>query len=188
MTIQICISLNTSIKTGIKTKVETKLQRNDLVHVFLFVYMTFTCHFIIISVFISEKRSKIMKRKHENSQSENLVLKNNPAHYFNESEISDIRISLLEWYDKNKRTLPWRTLAEDFENTDDNKRGYAVWVSEIMLQQTQVATVIEYYKKWMKKWPTMQDLAKSSLDEINQAWAVLFDCVTFWSCYRKQNH
>ena len=76
MTIQICISLNTSIKTGIKTKVETKLQRNDLVHVFLFVYMTFTCHFIIISVFISEKRSKIMKRKHENSQSENLALKN----------------------------------------------------------------------------------------------------------------
>ena len=42
-----------------------------------------------------------------------------------------------------------------------------------MLQQTQVATVIEYYKKWMKKWPTMQDLAKSSLDEVNQAWAGL---------------
>ena len=45
MTIQICISLNTSIKTGIKTKVETKLQRNDLVHVFLFVYMTFNLSF-----------------------------------------------------------------------------------------------------------------------------------------------
>ena len=46
-----------------------------------------------------------MKRKHENSQSENLDLKNNAVHYFNESEISDIRISLLEWYDQNKRTF-----------------------------------------------------------------------------------
>ena len=98
----------------------------------------------------------------------------------------DIRQSLLDWYDENKRTLPWRTISEDFENTDDNKRGYAVWVSEIMLQQTQVATVIEYYKKWISKWPTMQDLAQATLDEVNQAWAGLgVNSVPFSVFYRK---
>ena len=93
---------------------------------------------------------------------------NNESHYFGDTEISDIRPSLLNWYDENKRTLPWRSIAEDYENTDDNRRGYAVWVSEIMLQQTQVATVIEYYKKWMKKWPSMQDLSLATLDEVIQ--------------------
>ena len=44
-------------------------------------------------------------------------------------------------------------------------RGYAVLVSEIMLQQTRVATVIEYYVKWMTKWPTIQDLARADLGE-----------------------
>ena len=78
---------------------------------------------------------------------------------------------MLDWYEGNKRTLPWRTLA--IEEKDPNRRGYAVWVSEIMLQQTQVATVIEYYNKWMAKWPTMEDLAKATLDEVNQAWAGL---------------
>nr|XP_022313295.1 adenine DNA glycosylase-like isoform X2 [Crassostrea virginica] len=42
-----------------------------------------------------------------------------------------------------------------------------------MLQQTQVATVVEYYKRWMKKWPTLQDLAKASLEEVNEMWAGL---------------
>ena len=46
-------------------------------------------------------------------------------------------------------------------------RGYAVLVSEIMLQQTRVATVIEYYVKWMTKWPTIQDLARADLGEGN---------------------
>ena len=117
-----------------------------------------------------EKTSKKLKKCETNSDSNQ---ENSPTHYFKESEISDIRQSLLDWYDKNKRTLPWRTISEDFENTDDNKRGYAVWVSEIMLQQTQVATVIEYYNKWIEKWPTMQDLAQATLDEVNQAWAGL---------------
>uniref|UniRef100_A0A671US09 Adenine DNA glycosylase n=1 Tax=Sparus aurata TaxID=8175 RepID=A0A671US09_SPAAU len=48
-----------------------------------------------------------------------------------------------------------------------------VWVSEIMLQQTQVATVIDYYNKWMKRWPTVQDLAAATLEEVNQMWAGL---------------
>ncbi|NXU58147.1 MUTYH glycosylase, partial [Turnix velox] len=49
----------------------------------------------------------------------------------------------------------------------------AVWVSEIMLQQTQVATVIDYYNRWMQKWPTLQALAQASLEEVNELWAGL---------------
>ena len=54
------------------------------------------------------------------------------------------RASLLSWYDASCRTLPWRTAAKEEEDPDI--RGYRVWVSEVMLQQTQVATVIQYYK------------------------------------------
>ncbi|KNE59139.1 A/G-specific adenine glycosylase [Allomyces macrogynus ATCC 38327] len=53
------------------------------------------------------------------------------------------------------------------------QRAYEVWVSEIMCQQTQVATVIPYYQRWMAKWPTIFDLAKTDLEEVNQVWAGL---------------
>lgn len=69
-------------------------------------------------------------------------------HDFSIDEISKIQKKLLSWYDKNQRVLPWRSTAKD--EGDSNKRGYAVWVSEIMLQQTQVATVISYFNKWIK--------------------------------------
>ncbi|XP_013406730.1 adenine DNA glycosylase-like [Lingula anatina] len=80
-----------------------------------------------------------------------------------------IRRDLLSWYDVNKRDLPWRKVSSH----DINQRAYAVWVSEIMLQQTQVATVIDYYNKWMKRWPTLQHLAKATLEEVNEMWAGL---------------
>ncbi len=67
---------------------------------------------------------------------------------------------LLNWYNKNKRTLPWR----------GHRDPYAVWVSEIMLQQTRVETVIPYFKKWMKLFPTMRALAKASEREVLNAW------------------
>ena len=87
------------------------------------------------------------------------------------SEIPELRDQLLTWYDKNKRILPWRTIAES--EKDDDVRGYSVWVSEIMLQQTQVATVIDYYKKWMAKWPDTRTLATATLDEVNEMWSGL---------------
>ena len=69
-----------------------------------------------------------------------------PRHLFSsEAEIDKFRTALLKWYDVNKRTLPWRSVAET--ETDPDVRVYSVWVSEVMLQQTQVATVIEYYKR-----------------------------------------
>lgn len=65
-------------------------------------------------------------------------------HEFTEEELVSVRSSLLTWYDHNCRTLPWRTAA--LEVKDPDVRGYMVWVSEVMLQQTQVSTVISYYK------------------------------------------
>ncbi|XP_028418066.1 adenine DNA glycosylase-like [Dendronephthya gigantea] len=92
-------------------------------------------------------------------------------HAFTPQEIENLRQQLLDWYDVNKRDLPWRRLGA--QEKDRNRRGYAVWVSEVMLQQTQVATVIEYYNKWMKRWPSLEDLAKASLEEVNEMWAGL---------------
>lgn len=67
---------------------------------------------------------------------------------------------LLEWYWANARDLPWRR----------TKDPYAVWVSEAMLQQTQVVTVSPYYARWMERFPTVEDLAASHLDEALAIW------------------
>ncbi len=72
--------------------------------------------------------------------------------------------TLLAWYDRNRRQLPWR--AEAGEKPDP----YAVWLSEIMLQQTTVATVQGYFDAFMARWPTVYDLAAASLDEVLHAW------------------
>ena len=92
-------------------------------------------------------------------------------HDFTESDTDYLRSKLLLWYDQNARSLPWRTRSKT--ETNDNVRGYSVLVSEVMLQQTQVVTVIDYYNKWMDKWPTTAALSKASLDEVNQVWAGL---------------
>ncbi|XP_027603057.2 adenine DNA glycosylase isoform X2 [Pipra filicauda] len=93
-------------------------------------------------------------------------------HHFSDlAEVEALRKNLLAWYDRCKRDLPWRALAAT--EPDADRRGYAVWVSEIMLQQTQVATVIDYYNRWMQKWPTLQALAQASLEEVNELWAGL---------------
>ncbi|XP_077190082.1 adenine DNA glycosylase isoform X2 [Paroedura picta] len=86
-------------------------------------------------------------------------------------EIEVFRKRLLAWYNNCKRDLPWRKLAA--AEADADRRAYAVWVSEVMLQQTQVASVINYYNRWMQKWPTLQDLAGASLEEVNELWSGL---------------
>ena len=67
---------------------------------------------------------------------------------------------LLNWYRKNKRSLPWRGDSD----------AYAVWVSEIMLQQTRVETVIPYFESWMRRFPTAKDLAQASEQEVLNIW------------------
>ncbi len=68
--------------------------------------------------------------------------------------------SLLRWYDAVKISLPWRGVNDP----------YQIWLSEIMLQQTRVAVVKEYYKNWLEKFPTIETLAEASLDEVLKAW------------------
>ncbi|XVE72617.1 hypothetical protein DITRI_Ditri11bG0052400 [Diplodiscus trichospermus] len=96
---------------------------------------------------------------------------------FSEQDTQKIRASLLEWYDKNQRDLPWRTRIKSGNGKnikeEEEERAYGVWVSEVMLQQTRVQTVIDYYNRWMQKWPTLQHLAQASLEEVNEMWAGL---------------
>jgi A/G-specific adenine glycosylase len=74
---------------------------------------------------------------------------------------------LLTWYDRHRRTLPWRAPA------GERTEPYLVWLSEIMLQQTTVATVGDYYRRFVKRWPTVEALAEAPLDEVLSAWAGL---------------
>lgn len=78
---------------------------------------------------------------------------------FSDTDIQKIRVSLLGWYGLNFRDLPWRVAEDDVE-----KRAYRVWVSEVMLQQTRVQTVIDYFYRWMHKWPTLLHLSQASLE------------------------
>lgn len=80
--------------------------------------------------------------------------------------------NLLAWYDKNGRELPWR--IKNYGGMQNlTPDPYSVWLSEIMLQQTVVATVKDYYAKFTKKWPTVKDLAAAEQDEVLTAWAGL---------------
>lgn len=79
---------------------------------------------------------------------------------WSENKIQAFQKTLLDWYDQNKRDLPWR----------QDKNPYHVWVSEIMLQQTQVQTVIPYYQRFMQQFPTVQSLAEANEDNLMKAW------------------
>lgn len=70
------------------------------------------------------------------------------------------RGALLAWYAVHGRSLPWR-------RSDD---PYAIWIAEMMLQQTRVATVVPYYERWLARFPTLADLARASLAEVLELW------------------
>ena len=74
---------------------------------------------------------------------------------------------LLDWYDSERRDLPWRSAPGRFADP------YHVWLSEVMLQQTTVKAVVPYYLKFLQRWPTVKDLAAASLDDVLAAWAGL---------------
>lgn len=75
-------------------------------------------------------------------------------------KIDDFRRTLLNWYDQEKRDLPWRR----------SNNPYHIWVSEIMLQQTQVQTVIPYYYRFLEWFPTVEALAHAKEDKLLKAW------------------
>ena len=76
------------------------------------------------------------------------------------SKIAPLVPLLLNWFSTNARDLPWRRTRDP----------YAIWVSEIMLQQTQVKTVLPYWERWMKQLPTIASLAKASPEKIHKLW------------------
>lgn len=71
---------------------------------------------------------------------------------------------MLDWYSSSGRTLPWR------QKTKRHSSPYHVWISEIMLQQTTVSTVIPYFNKFIVRWPTLNDFAEASLDAVLHMW------------------
>ena len=80
-----------------------------------------------------------------------------------EDDIQEMRVALLAWYRAHKRDLPWRTTRDP----------YRIWVSEIMLQQTRVAAVLEHYRLFLAAFPTVQALAAASDVEVLALWSGL---------------
>ena len=89
-------------------------------------------------------------------------MKSPKSEYFKltENELTEFRSEILSWYNQHKRKLPWRT--------DPNL--YKTVVSEFMLQQTRVITVLPYFKKWLKTFPDFRSLAKAREEKVLKAW------------------
>ncbi|HLR51489.1 MAG TPA: A/G-specific adenine glycosylase [Candidatus Avamphibacillus sp.] len=83
-----------------------------------------------------------------------------PAMVLRNFNISQFQEDLLNWYDENKRDLPWRK----------DQDPYKVWVSEIMLQQTKVDTVIPYFHRFMEQFPNVYELASAEEEKVLKAW------------------
>lgn len=79
-------------------------------------------------------------------------------------EIEQLHTNLLEWFRSNGRSLPWRKKGAS---------AYERWISEIMLQQTRVETVLPYFEKFIRTFPTVSDLAKADVDQVQEMWAGL---------------
>ena len=77
--------------------------------------------------------------------------------------MANLTDNLLNWYDQNKRSLPWRT-------NKNTSNPYYVWISEIMLQQTNANTVVNYYKKFILNWPNIYFLSKTKLENVLFIW------------------
>ena len=77
-----------------------------------------------------------------------------------EAKARRIRQRLIRWYENHKRQMPWRDIDDP----------YRIWLSEVMLQQTQVKTVIPYFHRFLKRFPTIQDLAYADLEEVLKLW------------------
>lgn len=152
---------------------------------------------IVVSKHTSSTTTQHSKRKRHQSAPDSsieplVVVPDVEDCVFRDRDVDVVRKALLEWYDGNHRILPWRRNAlskrpvADVEK-EQRARGvvaapldlgqddfiYYVWVCEIMSQQTQISRVCEYFSKWIRKWPTVRDLAGATQDEVNDMWAGL---------------
>lgn len=80
-----------------------------------------------------------------------------------EPRTARLQTLLLDWFATAQRDLPWRRTRDP----------YAIWLSEVMLQQTQVVTVIPYWKRYLERFPTVEDLARAPLDDVLALWSGL---------------
>ena len=83
-----------------------------------------------------------------------------PGRLIATSDLSEFAARLLTWMEQARRDLPWRR----------NRTPYAVWISEVMLQQTQVATVSPYFERWLNRFPDIAALAAAPLDDVLKQW------------------
>lgn len=115
------------------------------------------------------RRQRLAKeRRSSSSNAAAQVTEEDMEDLFSDVEIQKMRVSLLAWYGLNRRDLPWRVSLPEANDEDDvEKRAYRVWVSEVMLQQTRVQTVVDYFNRWMLKWPTLLHLSTASLEVYN---------------------
>ncbi len=84
----------------------------------------------------------------------------NPSTEITTAAIERFQKKVFSFYEKNKRDLPWRKTTDPFR----------ILLSELMLQQTQVKRVVQYYEKWIEKWPTVETFAAASLPEVLRMW------------------
>ncbi|BEI82151.1 hypothetical protein CcaverHIS002_0300190 [Cutaneotrichosporon cavernicola] len=95
------------------------------------------------------------------------------SEYHSVNAVAEKQQKLLDWFEdvRDARGMPWRKRYDAAATAEEKgQRAYEIWVSEVMLQQTQVATVIDYWNRWMARWPTIADLAKADLEEVNAVW------------------
>lgn len=84
-------------------------------------------------------------------------------------ETADLSDTLLDWYDRHARVMPWRAPPRSGQRADP----YRVWMSEVMLQQTTVAAVKDYFERFTSRWPTINDLAAADDADVMAEWAGL---------------
>ncbi|MES0809584.1 A/G-specific adenine glycosylase [Roseibium sp. SCPC15] len=85
---------------------------------------------------------------------------------------ASLATTLLHWYDRHARKLPWRVSPQD-RKLGEIPDPYKIWLSEVMLQQTTVAAVKDYFQKFTRTWPTVEDLASAEEEDVMKAWAGL---------------
>eukprot|EP01084_Bolivina_argentea_P173449 300425_1 len=101
-------------------------------------------------------------------------------HEFSAEHANVLRTTLVDWYYRTRRKLPWRGDEPPWLGGDCGEGAtaiepspYGTWVSEVMLQQTQVATVVAFYERWMQRFPTIQALADANPEDVKLAWSGL---------------
>ncbi|MEL6160572.1 MAG: A/G-specific adenine glycosylase [Cyanobacteria bacterium J06623_5] len=102
----------------------------------------------------------LARSKAANTQSQSSVEISLPGFVLSGADVLVLRQSLLSWYRIHGRALPWR----------ETRDPYAIWISEVMLQQTQVKTVIPYYERWLERLPTVDVLASADQQSVLKLW------------------